>query len=46
MPFVATVKETASKTSTDHALALTSPFDECEVLTDNRTYLSETLEVN
>ena len=45
MPFVATVKETASRTSSDQALALTSPFDEWKVLTDNSTYLAETLEV-
>ena len=45
MPFVATVKETASRTSAEQALALTSPFDEMKVLTDNASYFADTLEV-
>ena len=46
MPFVALVKETASRTSVEQALALTTPFDEWKVLNDNLTYFAETLEVS
>lgn len=46
MPFVASIKEIAAKTSAEQALALTSPFDERQVLTDHLLYLADTLEVS
>jgi len=45
MPLVATVKQVAAENGADRALALTSPFDEREVLSNNASYLADTLDV-
>ncbi|XP_039265438.2 leucine--tRNA ligase, cytoplasmic-like [Styela clava] len=45
MPFVASIKDSITNIGAERALALTSSFDEVDVLVTNRVYLAKSLEL-